>query len=228
MAGGKGVDLLMKFQIAGDEYVRAESTSKISLKTVEQDPMLAGYKEGKIFEVFDFSFGTGVQLGAADEKEAELTEDLNAAKTAKNKAEIKRLEAKLAKRKQARGREWTFGDDFPVDMQPVTFSRFIDKASSTLLERCINSEYFDTVTIVKRRSVGGEYSGYGYMRIDFGGVMLTQINWSDDDQVKETVTFVCRSVLVQYRPVLPNGELGAPKSGNWEAPGVDPLPVPTS
>ena len=38
----------------------------------------------------------------------------------------------------------------------------------------------------------------GYLRIEFYDVMLTELNWDDDETVKEKFKFVCRRAKVQY------------------------------
>ena len=56
-----------------------------------------------------------------------------------------------------------------------------------------------------------------YLRIDFDLVLVTKVDWSDDDaEVGEDTSFICRKITIKYRPQLPDGTLGAIKSGGWE------------
>jgi len=45
---------------------------------------------------------------------------------------------------------------------------------------------------------------------------VTDVEWDDDDtEVSESITFICRTIDIQYRPQLPSGKLGAIKNGKW-------------
>lgn len=249
MADQKGIDLLMKFKTIEGDYIVAESTDAIGSsssggdmygslglgglsaifdpKIAEKDPLLKGFKSGYVFEVFNFSFGTGMQWGSNEEDDEDGT--LNAITSGTSGMDPKQAAAlrrafqsrDRKKKKSKKMSEWTFGQPGNVEMQPITFSRYIDQASSNILQRCFDSAYFEKVTIVKRRATGGQFAGYGFLRMDFGGVMVTQINWSDDDDVEEQVTFVCRSVQIQYKPMLPSGKLGGTIEGSWKWPAVN-------
>lgn len=231
MASGKGVDLLMKFRISGDNYVSAESTdslgnessssalsARLDLNGPNKDLFLKGFKKNKIFEIADFKFGAGVQLGSGSESEAAAKAALEEATRTGNKELVKLLSAQVKAYGRKKAQSWTFGGTYTAEMDPVSFTRSIDQASSSLLQQCYDSSYFESVTLVKRRSGGGTVSGYGYLRLDFGGVMINEIDWSEDDEVREEVTFVYRSVLIQYRAALPSGDLGSPVKGSWQMP----------
>ena len=228
MSGSKNIDILMKFQISGNSYLEAESTDSLGLDAFysggQADPLLQGFQKGKVFEVFDFSFGAGNKSNSESDEVQELKNDRRAAKDKGDKEAIQRFDRKIQKRQNSEIKTWQFGElNNDVEMQPVTFSRSVDKGSSTLLKRCFDSVYFDSVTLVKRRSVGRNLSGYAYLRMDFGEVMIGNIAWTDDDEVKETITLHFRKILIQYCPILPSGEVGYPISGNWEMPGLQPL-----
>ena len=46
-------------------------------------------------------------------------------------------------------------------------------------------------------------------------MLLINIDWSEDDEVKEDVEFIARSVTINYRPQLPDGSLGASIQAFW-------------
>jgi type VI protein secretion system component Hcp len=102
-----------------------------------------------------------------------------------------------------------------VDGAPVTVSRQIDAASVALMNFCINSTTLDSATIVKRRSGGGSVSGYAYLRLDFTGVLITSVRWSDSHVVKENISFIYRKVKISYRPQEASGQLGANIGASW-------------
>lgn len=227
MSGSKGVDLLMKFKGEDGRLLEAESTDSLGLdafyKGDQPDPLLKGFEKGKVFEVFEFGFGAGNRNNSEHPLLQDYKDEVEAAKQRGDKDTAKRFNKKVVKLQNAAIKDWKFGEDEnDVEMQPVTFSRLIDKGSSTILTRCFDSARFEAVTLVKRRGVGGKLSGYAYLRMDFGEAVITNVAWSDDDQVKETISLIFRKVLIQYCPVLPNGEIGYPVSGNWEMAGVQP------
>lgn len=227
MSDSKGVDLLMKFRGEDGFLLEAESTDSLGLDAFyngdQPDPLLKGFEKGKVFEVFDFSFGAGNRNNSENPQLQDYKDEVAAAKDRGDKETVRRFTKKINKAQNLAIKMWKFGEEEnDVEMQPVTFSRSIDKGSSTLLKRCFDSARFEAVTLVKRRGVGGKLSGYAYLRMDFGEAVITNVSWSDDDQVKETISLIFRKVLIQYCPVLPNGEIGYPISGNWEMPSVQP------
>jgi len=102
-----------------------------------------------------------------------------------------------------------------IDGEPVRISRIIDAASPTLMQYCFTSTTLDSAAIVKRRAGGGATSGYGYLRLDFTGVLIKDISWSDSHVVKETITFIYRQVQISYRPQESSGKLGAKVGASW-------------
>jgi type VI protein secretion system component Hcp len=98
---------------------------------------------------------------------------------------------------------------YPISVQPITFTRGIDRTSTVFLHHCIKSESFDSASLVKRKASGGNISGEPYLRLDFSSVLITNVSWSNDEPVQETVQFISRAITVRYRPQLPDGTLGA-------------------
>ena len=115
-------------------------------------------------------------------------------------------------------KKWRDGEmnsGYPVDIAPVNFSRYMDRASTVLLQHTIRRTSFDSCTVIKRKAAGSKSSGEVYLRFDFTGVMITKVSWSDDLPIKEDYDFICRAVTVSYRPQLPDGTLGAVIPGFW-------------
>jgi type VI protein secretion system component Hcp len=102
-----------------------------------------------------------------------------------------------------------------IDGEPVRVSRQIDAASPTLMQYCFNSITLDSAAIVKRRAGGGGVSGLAYLRLDFTGVLITGVSWSDSHVVKETITFIYRKLDISYRPQSASGSLGASVKRSW-------------
>jgi type VI protein secretion system component Hcp len=210
---GDSTDLMMKFvrENAG-LAIPAECRTEFDPKGDPYNNLLDGFEKKSMFEVDRFTFAAGIEEGSV------------AAAAKQNKSKDKKPGAGGAGRStmgefQA-WRSGTLGNKkYPVDIQPITFTRQIDQASTTLLQACIDREVFKSATLIKRRGAGGATTGKVYLRIDFLDVLIIDIEWSDDDQVTETCKFICRSVNVQYRPQLPDGSLGASVPGSWSVDG---------
>jgi type VI protein secretion system component Hcp len=105
--------------------------------------------------------------------------------------------------------------DKSVDGGEVRVTRQIDAASPSLMKYCYNSSTLDSATIVKRRAGGGGVSGFGYLRLEFTGVLITGVSWSDSHVVKETISFIYRKVQIFYRPQSASGQLGVSINASW-------------
>jgi len=108
------------------------------------------------------------------------------------------------------------GEDNIVDMEPITFTRFVDQASMSLFQALVAAETLDSITVVKRKAAGTDHSGEIYLRVDFTKALLTCLEWDDDELcVEEKWKFICREVKMQFRPQRDDGSLGAVVSGAW-------------
>jgi type VI protein secretion system component Hcp len=81
---------------------------------------------------------------------------------------------------------------------PISITRRIDKASTTLMDCCFGGKSLASATIVKRRASGTRYAGEPYLRIDCTGVLITDISWTDQKMVNETFSFICRQIEFIY------------------------------
>lgn len=205
MAKGDSTDILMMF-VRDRQPIRGESSSELDMPGRPRNSLLKGFKKGHLFEVDSFTFAVGID-DDDDEHRA-------AAPAAKGRA------GKTGHSTTGGFKRWRMGGrpaakKYPVDIQPIRFSRAIDRASSVLLQNCVDCATYDSATLVKRKSAGSAAAGEPYLRFDFNGVLMTGIDWSNDDQVKESCSFICRSVTVHYRPQMPDGTLGAIVPGFW-------------
>jgi type VI protein secretion system component Hcp len=93
------------------------------------------------------------------------------------------------------------------DLEPISITKRMDLSSPTLFDSMRNSFKFHAATIIRRKAIGGQMLRT-YLRIDFGDVMITELNWDDDDVIKETFKFVCRSASVRYAIETPSTDPG--------------------
>jgi type VI protein secretion system component Hcp len=104
---------------------------------------------------------------------------------------------------------------YPLEVEPVTFTRYMDQASTTLMQALFDSQSLASASIVRRVDTGSGASAY--LRLDFTDLLIVGIDWDDDDVIEEKFKFICRGVQVRFRPQNSDGSLGAAISGSWPA-----------
>jgi type VI protein secretion system component Hcp len=210
MAQGDASDLMMKFVLHG-KPITAEGKSDLSLGDSASSPLLKGFIPGCVFEIDRFTFKAGI----LDDDAAARTAAGNTTPQQAGNAPKPNTPASRTPRGGYQG--WRAGkkSKYPADLQPVSFTRSIDASSSLLIQNCIDCVSYDRATLIKRKAAGSAAAGEVFLRLDFIGVMVIGVDWSNDDEVEETCQFICRSVTISYRPQLPNGSLGAVVPGFW-------------
>lgn len=222
MATDAASDLMMKFVLNGNP-IAAESTAQLISSEGSSNPLLNGFKQGFMFEVDRFTFKAGI----ADDDSGNTGSQGNTGAPGNSK------NAKQARTRSAVAAIGGFqafragkAHKYPADLQPVSFTRSIDASSSTLIQNCIDKVSYDRATLIKRKAAGGPSAGEVFLRLDFLGVLVISVDWSNDDEVEETCQFICRSVTISYRPQLPDGSLGATVPGFWSMmPGEKQAPL---
>jgi type VI protein secretion system component Hcp len=207
MAKEDSTDIFMMFkEKKNGKPLPGESTTELKVKDGPGNELLNGFAARAMFEISKFDFGVGVAQQAVEEFEYP---GLKAALAAVPGV---KLPPRKPRAKSAPGQTL---DESPVTIQPVSFTRRMDRASSILLHHTIKRTYFEHVALVKRKAAGGAAAGEAYLRLDFEGVILIEANWSNDDPIEETYSFQARAITVRYKPQLPDGKLGAAKVGFW-------------
>ena len=110
---------------------------------------------------------------------------------------------------------------YPIDLEEISISRQLDKASPIFLQSCLKLQPFTKAVIVKRKVVGGVMAKssvrhLGFLRLEFTKPLITAVDWEDGEIVREKLKFICRGVTVAYRPQKPDGSLGDPVSMSWD------------
>lgn len=100
-----------------------------------------------------------------------------------------------------------------TDLGEIEITRRIDGSSLTLMQCCFCASPVTSATIVKRRASGTSFAGEPYLRVDFNGVLITRVSWSDSAIVNETYGFICRQMSFKYMAQDASGSL----SGNYNA-----------
>ena len=220
MAEAQSGDILMKFVLDG-RPIAGESASELEIPGKRRSRLLSGFKKLHMFEIDSFTFSVGIEddsggdTPAAKGPHAGAKGAHPAAHGAAHGAKGATTPAKGPLGGFAAWRSGRAHKKYPVSVQPISFSRPIDRASSALLQNCIKCTTYDSATLVKRKPAGSQAAGEVYLRMDFTGVLITDIDWSNDDPVKETCKFISRAITVHYRPQLPDGTLGIIRPGFW-------------
>ncbi len=224
MAQSQSSDILMKFILNG-RAIKGESNTILDVGTGRNE-LLTGFQQEQMFELESFTFS--VSKDDDDSETAKATANATSNRPGAQRAAGRSAAGDLAtttRRPQQATRTPLGGfkawrtnrkqKPYPVNIAPITFTRAIDRASTALMQHCIDCTSFDYVALVKRKPAGGAAAGEPYLRMDFTGVLIIDVAWTNDDPIKETCKFISRAVTVRYRPQLPSGKLGAPRVGFW-------------
>jgi type VI protein secretion system component Hcp len=216
-------DLLLKMMLKGNP-VKGNAQTELTAPGKQVNPLAQGFEPGKMMEIDSFSMRIGTQgseTGSDAEKaEEEKRKQKEKEKNDKGKKHDKETKEYLsATAKRGGYQAWRSGaphKGYPLDIQPITFERSADMTSKDLIQSCMDCTSFDSATIIKRKPIGSEVAGEVYLRIDFSGVLITKVDWADEDEyVKEVVSFIARGITMSYRPQTSSGGLGPIVSGFW-------------
>jgi type VI protein secretion system component Hcp len=217
MARGESSDLMMKIIDEKGNLISAESSTQLLMNS--SNDLLTGFRKAldnnALFEIDRFRFNAGSKDSDLDPKSGQRNGKQPARQ---NDRAAGAISGRGAGKRSAR-------DGHPGELQPVTFTRTIDEASARLIGDIIKSKSYKRITVIKRKAAGGPSAGEVFLRLDFVGVLLTSVDWSDDDEVEENCTFICRSVVVSYKPQLPDGTLGGTISGFFSSLGSEQQPA---
>jgi type VI protein secretion system component Hcp len=206
-------EILMKIEPSAGKAISAEC----QLTLDPADTLMKDFTDGKFFQIENFTFSAGLQ----DEHGGKPHDTANHPSNdhPAHGPDGKLIKAKAPKSKFTKWRSERAGEGgsarYPLEVEPVSFSRLMDQASTVLFQGLCESQTFATATIVRRMSTGSGTGGLAFLRLDFNDVLIVGIDWDEEDVIKEKYKFVCRGVKVQYRPQASDGSLSAAISGVW-------------
>ncbi len=197
-------DMLMRFVRSNGQALDAECTAQLN----PNDDLVDDFVRGKFFEVEDFGFAAGLDDDEMPKEIKVESDGHEPKKTAPKPFRLKFARWMRAGPNGARG--------YRADVDTVEFTRLMDRGSTLFFQDLCGVKTFESATLVKRRATGSEQGMQSYLRIDFTDVLLIDLDWSEADNVKEKYKFICRGVLVQYKPQGSSGALGAAIPGGWQ------------
>jgi type VI protein secretion system component Hcp len=110
-------------------------------------------------------------------------------------------------------------------IESFSFTRLIDCSTSTLVKACCDGTSFKSASVIKRKPARGDATADAvdmtFIRLDFAGVKITSLNFTDGDIVTENCTFTCDSMQITYAQQDPSGKLTALAPVSWQNPVAD-------
>ena len=202
------VDLFMALTDSSGNPIAAECTETIDTS----DSFVSDFTAGNFFEISDFDLGIDL-------------EDNDSSKSMDGKQSGGKSSGSKFSRWMQGGAMAGGNLTYEAKMEPISFSRTIDKASPGLIANVFRSQSFQTAAIVKRKlagsilstgATGATTASFPYLRIDFKDVLIISIDWDlNEISVKEKCKFVARQVQVKYRPQKHDGSPDTEKTAGW-------------
>jgi len=106
-----------------------------------------------------------------------------------------------------------------VNVQDLSFTKYIDKSSPDLVLACCNGKHFDKATLVVRKA--GE-NPLEYLKIEMTEVIITSVSTGGsggEDRLTENVTLNFAKVKFEYEEQTKTGSGGAKPKMSWDIAG---------
>ena len=217
-------DLLMMISVDGSNGVPAGSTASVNGK----DPMNEGFVAGRFFELEEFGFGMKLE---SNEGKGTAVSGQSKTTPAGANAATGLAPPKPSEKDFAIWRSVKAGETEPVlpylcKPEAFTIKRLVDAATPVLFDHCAKRQKFKRAVIIKRYRGQGDGSERGassgvpntltFLRMEFGQVMLTSLDWSDGEVVTETGRFVFQTFSVTFIQQKADGSAGRQIQAGWE------------
>ena len=191
-------DLLMMFSLNGIQGIPASCSTEID----DGDKLNRQFVAGRYFEVTDFSLGLTLQDKESTAANANVSrrpfEDWRAMVSAKDSRTSDGL--------------------FICKPEPCSVTRLIDVASPVLFEHCARRQKFEKAIIIKRSNTGRSAGAVTFLRLEFGDVLITSLDWSEGDVVKESCRFTYKKLKLTYARRKGDGSAGESSGCEWPKP----------
>ena len=152
MAQDGNIDVMMRIVSKG-RAMQAESGTEFATGS---DMLRTGFDTGQFCDLKEFSFAAGAESSLGGDDDDDDDEDGPSLKD-KDKQ----------RRKRRKQRKAEAGKPQVIDMQPVSYTRLFDTASTLLHRALVQCETLDQISIAKRKAAGTANAGEIYLRLDF-------------------------------------------------------------
>ena len=119
----------------------------------------------------------------------------------------------FAQWRSATDNSWNQDGVFASHIDDFHFTRFVDTATNALFTACCKGTSFTSASLIKRKASrplkGETFIDLTYLRIDFVGVKITELKWTDGDIIEENCKFTCDGMQVSYAVQDMSGKLAA-------------------
>jgi type VI secretion system secreted protein Hcp len=103
-----------------------------------------------------------------------------------------------------------------VNIQDLSFTKYVDKATPELMLRCANGAHIPKVILFVRKAGSNPIE---YIKITLTEVLVSSVSTggsAGEDRLTENVTLNFAKVLLEYVPTKPDGTAGDAKSFSWD------------
>ena len=103
-----------------------------------------------------------------------------------------------------------------VNVNDLTFTKYVDKSTPPLLLACCNGKHYDQALLTVRKA--GE-NPVEYIKIKMSDVLITSVSTGGsggEDRLTENVTLNFVKVAVDYTPQDNKGKAGSPITMGWD------------
>ena len=111
----------------------------------------------------------------------------------------------------------TGGGAGKVSVQDLSFTHYIDKASTDLLQACTTGQHINKGTLTVRKAGGKD--ALEYLKVTLEDVLVTSVHnggHSGDERIMENVSLNFRKFKVEYTPQTEKGAAGTGAQFFWD------------
>lgn len=113
----------------------------------------------------------------------------------------------------------TGGGTGTAAVQDLSFSKYLDKSSPTIVQSCCQGTHLNEVVVTMRKAGGKE--PVEYMKVTLNEVLISgySVGMSGGDQAQESITLNFAKFKIEYQPQDNNGaKKGGVVTGKWNIP----------
>ena len=110
------------------------------------------------------------------------------------------------------------GGSGKANVQDLSFTKYVDSASSALLLAASNGQHYDKANLIVRKA-GGKGEAIEYIKIEMSEVMVTSVSTGGsggEDRLTENVTLNFAKVKYEYTPQTEKGGAGTTKEMTYD------------